>query len=240
MNTCATGRPTANETPLLTCCDLTVTHYTQGGATVEALTSVSVTVRSGEAVALWGPSGSGKTTLLHALGGLIVPTRGVVLWEGEPLSSLDTAARKRIRAAGIAYVFQGTSLLPTFTAYENLAFAAHTAGPRMGVEERALELLTLVGLETKADHLPSELSGGEAQRVAIARALAQRARLLLLDEPTGHLDRDTSSRVLDLVEQLQRRFAFTLVVATHDADLAARLDRFVELRDGAVVSDEDA
>jgi len=207
---------------------------------VEALTSVDVTVLSGEAIALWGPSGSGKSTLLHVLGGLIVPTRGVVLWEGEPLSSLDTAARKRIRAAGIAYVFQGTNLLPTFTVYENLAFAAHTAGLRLGVEERALELLAMVGLKAKADHLPRELSGGEAQRVAIARALAQRARLLLFDEPTGHLDTDTASRVLDLVEKLSSRFEFTLVVATHDADLAARLDRVVELRDGKIVADDDA
>lgn len=205
-----------------------------------ALSSVDMAVLPGEAVALWGPSGSGKTTLLHALGGLLVPTRGAVLWDGEPLSSLDTTARKRIRAAGIAYVFQGTNLLPTFTAYENLAFAADAAGLRDGVEERALELLALVGLEAKADHLPRELSGGEVQRVAIARALAQRARLLLFDEPTGHLDTDTSSRVLDLVEKLHQRLGFSLVLATHDADIAASLDRVVELRDGKVVGDEDA
>jgi ABC-type lipoprotein export system ATPase subunit len=228
------------ETPLLSCREVTVAYGSPSDDGVEALTSVGLSVRSGEALALWGPSGSGKTTLLHVLGGLIEPSRGVVVWEGEPLSSLDATARKRIRAAGIAYVFQGTNLLPTFTAYENLAFAAYAAGLRVGVEERALELLTLVGLRAKADHLPRELSGGEAQRIAIARALAQHARLLLFDEPTGHLDTDTSARVLDLVERLHRRFGFTLVVATHDADLAASLDRVVELHDGKIVDDEGA
>jgi ABC-type lipoprotein export system ATPase subunit len=231
--------PSAATSPLrlAVCGDLTVT-YGSGQARVVALDCVSVAFASGETVALWGPSGSGKTTLLHALGGLVEPTEGVVLWDGEPLASLDASARAHARARGIAYVFQGSNLLPVFTAYENVAFAAHASGERRDVEQRALELLALVGLREKADSLPSELSGGEAQRVAIARALAQSPKLLLCDEPTGHLDTDTTARVLEMIDALQRRFGFTLVVATHDADIAAGLGRFVELRDGRVVEDE--
>src|SRR5262249_21057709 len=186
-------------------------------------------------VGLQGPSGSGKTTLLHALGGLVEPTAGDVLWEGEPLSSLDAAARTRAHAPGVAYVFQGATLLPMFTAYENVAFAAYASGERSGVDHRALELLALVGLEHKADSLPGELSGGEAQRVAIARALAQQPRLLLCDEPTGQLDSDTTVRVLELIDALHAFFGFTLVIATHDVDVAAGLARVIELRDGRIV-----
>jgi putative ABC transport system ATP-binding protein len=238
MNTFAPPRPVAAQAATLASCrNLTVAHGS-GDARVLALDRVDVSLAPTETVALWGPSGSGKTTLLHALGGLVEPTDGVVLWQGVPLSSLDASARARARARGIAYVFQGSNLLPVFTAYENLAFAAYACGERNEVEERALELLTLVGLREKADSLPSELSGGEAQRVAIARALAQRPALLLCDEPTGHLDTDTTARVLDLIAALQDRFGFTLVIATHDADVAARPARVIELRDGRVVENE--
>jgi putative ABC transport system ATP-binding protein len=233
----AKAQPAANDTPMLASCrDLTVS-YGSGEAEVVALDRVDVSLSRSETVALWGPSGSGKTTLLHALGGLVEPTAGVVLWNGAPLSSLDTSARARARAQGIAYVFQGSNLLPVFTAYENVAFAAYAAGERSDLEDRALELLALVGLRDKADSLPSELSGGESQRVAIARALSQKPKLLLCDEPTGHLDTDTTARMLELIDALQRRFGFTLVVATHDADVAAGLSRVIELRDGRVVED---
>jgi putative ABC transport system ATP-binding protein len=154
--------------------------------------------------------------LLHVLGGLIEPTEGRVE-RGEALSSL---------------VFQGSNLLPHFTASENVAFARRAAG-RSGPAED--ELLGLVGLAAKVDSLPSELSGGEAQRVAIARALAQSPDLLLCDEPTGHLDSDTGERVLDLIEALKEELGFTLVIATHDADVAGRLDRLVLMRDGRIV-----
>jgi ABC-type lipoprotein export system ATPase subunit len=240
VKTSATTPSVATDTPVLACRHVTVAYETSAKTPVVALDAVDVVVVSGEAVALWGPSGSGKTTLLHAFGGLVEPAEGEVLWEGAPLSTLDAAARTRSRAGAIAYVFQGANLLPTFTAFENLAFAAHTSGVRDGIAERALSLLALVGLEAKADNLPSELSGGEAQRVAIARALAQGARLLLCDEPTGHLDADTSARVLDLIDELRRLYAFTLVVATHDADVAARLGRVIELRDGRVVAGEES
>jgi putative ABC transport system ATP-binding protein len=223
---------------LAACIGVSVVHGS-GDAAVVALKHVDASFAVGEAVALWGPSGSGKTTLLHVLGGLVEPTEGTVLWQDRPLTSLDAAARARARASGIAYVFQGSNLLPVFTVYENVAFAAHASGHRDDLESSALELLALVGLERKADNLPSELSGGEAQRVAIARALAQQPKLLLCDEPTGHLDSDTAGRVLELIEALRDRLGFTLVLATHDADIAAALPRHLELRDGAVVGENE-
>lgn len=224
---------------LARCRDVSV-RYGEGEAEVVALSHVDLALGKNERVALWGRSGSGKTTLLHVLGGLVTPSAGVAEWKGEPLASLDAATRKRVRASRIAYVFQGSNLLPTFTAFENVAFAARSAVAASQVADRAEEMLSLVGLAAKLDALPAELSGGEGQRVAIARALAQGPELLLCDEPTGHLDSDTAGRVLDLIEQTQERLAFTLVVATHDADVAARLDRRVELLDGRVVAQEQA
>jgi putative ABC transport system ATP-binding protein len=223
---------------LAACQGVSVVHGS-GQSAVHALDRVDLTIELGDSLALLGRSGSGKTTLLHVLGGLVEPTSGTVLWHGRPLSSLDAAARGAVRAHGIAYVFQGSNLLPHFTAFENVAFARHLAG---GHERRLtpLELLRLVGLGQRADHLPAELSGGEAQRVALARALAQSPELLLCDEPTGHLDSDTGERVLDLIEALEREFEFALVVATHDADVAARLERSVELHDGHVLRAEVA
>jgi putative ABC transport system ATP-binding protein len=218
--------------------------YGDGEARVEALRDLDLTVQDGDDVALWGRSGSGKTTVLHVLGGLVEPTSGAVRWRGSPLSSLDAAARTRTRAHGIAYVFQGSNLLPHFTAYENVAFArmaaadAEADGSRRGPDTEAEELLGLVGLGSKLDSLPSELSGGEQQRVAIARALGQRPDLLLCDEPTGHLDSDTGRRVLDLIDALKERFGFALVTATHDADVAARARRVVRLVDGRVADEE--
>ncbi|MHB8469566.1 MAG: ABC transporter ATP-binding protein [Gaiellaceae bacterium] len=220
--------------PLAACRDVSV-HYGQGDAGVAALSRIDLSFDQNERIALWGRSGSGKTTLLHVLGGLVTPSTGSVEWRGAPLTSLDAAARTRARSARIAYVFQGSNLLPTFTAFENVAFAARSAVAPDHVAGRAEEMLSLVGLSSKLDALPAELSGGEGQRVAIARALAQQPELLLCDEPTGHLDSDTAARVLDLIEQIQERQRFTLVVATHDADVAARLDRRVELLDGRIV-----
>jgi ABC-type lipoprotein export system ATPase subunit len=246
----------ATPTELAVCRSVTVVHG-RGPAAVTALDGVDFSIGAGERVGLVGRSGSGKTTLLHVLGGLVVATAGEVLLGGEPLSSLDAAARGQARARTVAYVFQGANLLPTFTAFENVAFAAHVsalldgregrAGERQGLDPAAGErreldpaaLLELVGLGAKLEALPSELSGGEAQRVAIGRALAQRPELLLCDEPTGQLDSDTGSRVLDLIDALHARLRFALVIATHDSDVAARADRIVTLEDGHVAGDEE-
>jgi predicted ABC-type transport system involved in lysophospholipase L1 biosynthesis ATPase subunit len=217
-------------TPLAHCDHVTVA-FEQGEAKVTALADIELAVEPQESLALIGRSGSGKTTLLHVLGGLVDVTGGAVTFLGEPLSTLDAAARARTRAHGIAYVFQGANLLPHFTAFENVAFAADVSGG----DADPLELLRLVGLAGKEDNLPAELSGGEAQRVALARALAQGPKLLLCDEPTGHLDSDTASRVLELIFALQRRYEFALVIATHDPDVAARLPKVVELHDGRIV-----
>ena len=224
---------------LAACRGVSVTHG-RGDAAVWALREIDFIVREGERVALFGPSGSGKTTLLHVLGGLVVPDAGEVSWRGAPLSSLDAAARGRERSRGIAFVFQGSNLLPTFTAYENVAFAAYASGRSQEPSDwtDASELLTLVGLQAKLDALPAELSGGESQRVAIARALAQQPALLLCDEPTGHLDSDTGGRVLDLIDALHEEFGFAQVTATHDPDVAARFDRAVGLADGRVTGEE--
>jgi ABC-type lipoprotein export system ATPase subunit len=222
---------------LAVCRSITVS-FGRGGAEVRALSGVDFAIEQGDTVALLGRSGSGKTTLLHVLGGLVEPTAGSVEWQGRPLSSLDASARGAVRAHGIAYVFQGANLLPHFTAFENVAFAALVSAGEVESSLAPRALLELVGLGGKADSLPSELSGGEAQRVAIARALAQTPSLLLCDEPTGHLDSDTGERVLDLIDALQRELAFALVVATHDVDVAARFPRQVGLHDGRVLGQE--
>ena len=199
------------------CSGVTVS-YGEGSARVTALAKVDFQVWGGETVALLGRSGSGKTTLLHVLGGLVRPTSGAVE-----------------RTTCASYVFQGANLLPHFTAFENVAFAKHVADGEVRSELTPDALLGLVGLSTRMDLLPAELSGGEAQRVALARALAESPRLLLCDEPTGHLDSDTSERVLSLLDALQERFGFALVVATHDPGVAGRLERKVELHDGRIV-----
>jgi ABC-type lipoprotein export system ATPase subunit len=199
---------------------------------VRALDGVSVQVRAGERIGLLGRSGSGKTTLLHVLGGLVEPTSGTIEWHSRSVSSI---ARDAERAREISYVFQGANLLPHFTAFENVAFASQLARGGGAQTLTAPSVLELVGLGAKLDHLPAELSGGEAQRVAIARALSQQPELLLCDEPTGHLDTDTGERVLDLIDALQAELGFAIVVATHDADVAARYHREVELDDGIVV-----
>jgi putative ABC transport system ATP-binding protein len=180
---------------------------------VRALAGVDLEVDEHDSVALVGRSGSGKTTLLHVLSGLVLPTSGTV--ERNGTTSL---------------VFQGANLLPHFTALENVLFAQ-----RDGAD--AEQLLTLVGLHDKLDHLPRELSGGEAQRAAIARSLAQQPDVLLCDEPTGHLDSDTSARVLDLIGALREQLGFALVIATHDPGVARRCERIVELHDGRIVEE---
>ena len=207
----------------------------QGEARVEALRNVDIEIAGGDHRALLGRSGSGKSTLLHVLGGLLVPTSGTASWRGEPLSTLDAAARGRARARGIAYVFQGSNLFSNLTAWENVAFAARAAS-RLGGDGLGPEgLLALVGLRSKGDSLPAELSGGEQQRVAIARALANNPPILLADEPTGNLDSATGQSVIQLLLDVNRTRRTTLVLVTHDQELAAVADVVVALRDGRIV-----
>lgn len=218
---------------LAACRDVTVS-YGDGGTEVVALAVANVVLASGEFVALVGDSGSGKSTLLHVLGGLVTPDSGTVTWKGEPLSSLDAAARGEARAGGIAYVFQGSNLIPHLTAWENLAFAQSVSTTRARTAVDPDDVLALVGLRARAGSLPEELSGGERQRVAIARAVVQQPELMLCDEPTGHLDSDTGTRVLEMLTALQEQARFALVVATHDESLAARADRTIQLVEGRV------
>jgi putative ABC transport system ATP-binding protein len=229
---------------LASCRGVTVVHG-EGEAAVRALDGVDFEVREGESVGLLGRSGSGKTTLLHVLGGLVVPSSGSVHWREEELATLDRAARGRGAAHPIAYVFQGSNLLPNLDAGENIAFAIlaarHRDGQRSrpggngtGTPEEPEDYLALVGLEQKARALPGHLSGGEQQRVAIARALAQDPELLLCDEPTGHLDSDTGGRILDLIVTAREMFGFGLVIATHDPAVGRRAARSVTLADGRV------
>ena len=235
---------TVSTTELVRCDGVSVVHG-EGETAVHALSGVDFEISDGETVGLLGPSGSGKTTLLHVIGGLISPTSGTVSWRGRELASLDRAARGDGPVQGIAYVFQGANLLPNLDARENIAFAILATrnrdqeAPRAdrngtGSPEAPEDFLALVGLEGKARALPADLSGGEQQRVAIARALAQRPQLLLCDEPTGHLDSDTGTRVLDLIEAVRELFGFAIVVATHDPAVGARASRTVELEDGRV------
>jgi putative ABC transport system ATP-binding protein len=226
----------ARSAPILTACRGVTVLHGRSAAQVTALRDIDFELGEAERVALFGPSGSGKTTLLHVLGGLIVPQRGEVTWHGAPLPSLQSSSSRR--GARIALVFQNANLLPTFTAFENVAFAVNAAGDSDQEGLGAEHLLGLVGLVDKLDALPAELSGGEAQRVAIARALAQGPQLLLCDEPTGHLDSETAGRVLDLIDALHSDFHFAQVTATHDPDVAARYERAVGLADGRTTSEE--
>jgi putative ABC transport system ATP-binding protein len=201
---------------------------------VRALNGVTFGVRAGEATAITGPSGSGKSTLLNVLGTLDRPDRGEVYYQGEPLSArrdLD-----RFRARQIGFVFQSFFLLPTLTSRENVQVPMFGGphGPRARAK-KADELLDLVGMSHRAQHRPGKLSVGERQRVALARALANDPVLLLADEPTGNLDSDNATRVLDLLTGLQRDRNLALVVVTHSPDVAARADRIVQMRDGSVV-----
>ena len=217
---------------LAQCLGVTVEHV-DGDSRVLALRGVDLGVCERERLALVGRSGSGKTTLLHVLGGLVSPTDGSVEWRGMPLSTLDAAARARTRASGIAYVFQGANLFPHLTALRTWP-SPHAC--RKATDRNRLRWNCSRWWDSRPrGQSPSGAVGGEAQRVAIARALAQRPELLLCDEPTGQLDSDTGERVLDLIDALQRTFGFALVTATHDADVAARYDREVELDDGQIV-----
>jgi len=208
-----------------------------GRAGVAALSDVTLAVEAGEHLSLIGPSGSGKSTLLNLIAGLDVPTSGSVRICGHDLAGLDDAEVSRMRLETIGFVFQAFNLFPSFTAWENVAWPLELRGaPRAEVAGRVDALLERLGVVDRRHHRPGELSGGEQQRVAIARALINEPTILLADEPTGNLDSATAGVVLDLLAGVQRERGATLVVATHDRDVAAAGDRVVGLSDGRVVS----
>jgi putative ABC transport system ATP-binding protein len=206
---------------------------------VIAVADVSMHVRPGECVALMGPSGSGKSTLLSVIGGLSRPDSGRVLVDGVPPETHGGLAGYHRDVVG--FIFQLHHLLPMLTAQGNVEVPLVAAGiSREARRTRALDLLDEVGLTGRTDHLPGELSGGERQRVAVARALANDPRLLLADEPTGALDSDNSSRILDLLESAQARRGTTMIVVTHDPEIAERADRVLHMLDGRLVAPPDA
>jgi lipoprotein-releasing system ATP-binding protein len=207
--------------------------YRQGPSPVIALREADLEVARGEMVAVMGASGSGKSTLLHLLAGLDHPSAGAVWIGGVELTALNEDGRSRLRMRSVGFVFQFHQLLPEFTALENVMMPGRIAGlPEPDSRARAVELLEHVGLRARGDHKPSELSGGEQQRVALARALHLRPEVLLADEPTGNLDREATEQLLELLARNRGRDAQSIVIATHNPDVARAAGRVVLLEDG--------
>lgn len=209
-----------------------------GKRKVTALDGIDLSIAKGEMASIVGPSGSGKSTLLNLIGGLDHPTAGEVELDGQPLSKLSDDDLTRVRRDKIGFIFQFFNLLPTLSCLENVSLPLHLRGwPRKKVQDRARELLDLVRLGERLDHLPDELSGGERQRVAIARALSVYPPILLADEPTGNLDTHTGAEILKLMHDLHDRLGATVLVVTHDKTVADSCPRTIQLRDGRVFAD---
>jgi putative ABC transport system ATP-binding protein len=222
---------------MLRCVSLSKT-YRSGDRELTVLNDITFTVEPGGFAAILGPSGSGKTTLLGLLAGLDLPTAGTVHLDGAELGALDEDRRARLRREKIGFVFQSFQLIPTLTARENVQVPLELRGE--DAEQRASELLGRVGLGGRQDHYPAQLSGGEQQRVALARAFSTRPKVLFADEPTGNLDARTGAGIIDLMVELNRDLGTTLVLVTHDLDLAGRARRTIRLADGRVVADTAA
>jgi putative ABC transport system ATP-binding protein len=208
-------------------------RYPMGDVQVTALREVDFDLREREVVVLLGPSGSGKSTLLNILGGLDRPTTGRLMYRDQDLSRADEAALTQYRRAHVGFVFQFYNLIPGLTARENVALVADIAAKPMKPEDA----LSLVGLEERLDHFPSQLSGGQQQRIAIARAVVKRPEILLCDEPTGALDAGTGRLVLEAIDRVHRELGTTVAIVTHNAPIAQMGNRTVSLRDGAIASD---
>jgi putative ABC transport system ATP-binding protein len=210
--------------------------YRSGERRLAVLRNVSFAVQPGEFVAITGPSGSGKTTLLGLLAGLDTPTGGRVILDGAEMSSMTEDDRARVRSAKVGFVFQSFQLISTLTAAENVQVPLELRG-ESGAERRAADLLDRVGLGERAQHFPTQLSGGEQQRVAIARAFSNRPSILFADEPTGNLDAASGERVVALLEELNHESGSTVVLVTHDPALASRARRQIRLADGMLIED---
>jgi putative ABC transport system ATP-binding protein len=217
---------------------LSKTYATAAGP-LTVLHEASFELGAGESIAIVGPSGSGKTTLLGLCAGLDRATGGYIELAGERLDGLDEDARARVRNASVGFVFQNFQLIPTLTALENVLVPLELRG-ESGCEPRGRELLARVGLSERADHYPVQLSGGEQQRVALARAFINAPKILFCDEPTGNLDGDTAASMVELIFGLNRERGTTLVLVTHNFELAGRCQRILRLRNGTIVSDEKA
>jgi putative ABC transport system ATP-binding protein len=215
-----------------------VTKRFDGKKQVTALNMVNLRIDKGEMVSLVGPSGSGKSTLLNLIGGLDKPSTGEIALDGAVLSGLSDDALTKLRRDKIGFIFQFFNLLPTLSCLENVSLPLHLRGwKKAQITERAHELLTLVGLGKRLEHLPEELSGGERQRVAIARALSVYPPILLADEPTGNLDSATGVEILGLIRDLHARLQTTVLIVTHDRSVAESCPRQIALKDGVVVQD---
>jgi len=214
--------------------------YKVGKIEVEALCGVSLRVRAGELAAIMGPSGCGKSTLMHVLGAMAKPTKGKVLIEGQDIGGMNDRRRTEIRRKKVGFVFQKLNLLSTLTARANIEIAERIHGGSNNGHGGAhlAEILRLLMIEDKIDRRPSELSGGEQQRVAIARAVVNQPSILLADEPTGALDSKNSEIVLRMFQELNRKFKQTIILVTHNPELASYADRLIEMRDGLIVSDD--
>ncbi|MBL9040832.1 MAG: ABC transporter ATP-binding protein [Deltaproteobacteria bacterium] len=211
-----------------------------GGRPIEVLKGIDLSIKAGEMVAVVGASGAGKSTFLHVLGTLDVVSSGKVVIDGADVTSLSPSDLAAFRNHTIGFVFQFHHLLPEFSAVENAAMPGLIAGlPRSAAEQRATELLKRVGLGHRLQHRPGELSGGEQQRVALARALVMEPRLLLADEPTGNLDARTGAAIHELVVELNRERGMTMIVVTHNEDLAARMPRRLQMADGRILTDDE-
>lgn len=210
--------------------------YSIGKGRLDVLRGVSIEVQRGEFIAVRGASGTGKSTLLHLFGGLDLPNAGEIYFAGQNLRQLSNVALTRLRNTRVGLIFQAYHLLPELSAIENVCLPARMARKSAAAtEKRAAELLERVGLKARMEHRPYELSGGEQQRVAIARALINEPDLILADEPTGNLDSKTGGEIIDLLFSLRDEHQTTLVIATHDAHVAARAPRIIELADGRIV-----
>ncbi len=226
---------TTRDEPILKARDL-VKEVNSPAATLRILDGVSLSVQVGESLAVVGVSGSGKSTLLGLLAGLDTPTKGEVTFDGQTLSGLDEDGRASLRSRNIGFVFQSFHLLPNLTALENVLLPLElNPDPAISAETAAHDVLQRVGLGERTGHYPSQLSGGEQQRVAIARAFVTRPKLLFADEPTGNLDRKTGQQIADLLFQLNRDSGTTLVIVTHDIQLAQGCDRQLELDGGRIL-----